>query len=480
MRKVLSIVLSLCCLSAGSADLSAASADCSASCNTCEQKACRKYKFRRFEEDWSFLACSPCEDCFDPIKFRRFCEDGDAWYGFGGQWRLRGEAWRNFNFDETQDDEFAVSRLFLHTEIHPNCWSRIFLQAKSSLITDRDLPGGRRTIDMDTIALHNAFVEFTFCDCMCDAITIRLGRQEIEFGSRRLLFQMEWANTRRIWDGALVELCLCDWAFTAFYARLAEVQKYDFNGTSGDQVYGGWAEGCLTEYIPLSLYFFGRSRSDAVYEDASGDEDRYTIGFWSKGEIPWCKHCLLFDIEAAYQFGEVDTSNINAYMFAIYFGSRFELFGLYPEIWVGVDYASGDREIGDTDIETFSQLYPRGHGYLGWLDVVGRQNNIDNQYYLLLHPSACMEIRIANHWFWRAEDTDALYSPGSAISRGPGVGLSKRIGAELDIMYIWQLDCHTQFYAGWGHFWPGPYIREIDPTKQEDIDHFYSALTFTF
>ena len=42
-----------------------------------------------------------------------------------------------------------------------------------------------------------------------------------------------------------------------------------------------------------------------------------------------------------------------------------------------VDIASGDDDPTDGDLETFNQLFPLGHAYFGYIDVIGRQNIID-------------------------------------------------------------------------------------------------------
>ena len=105
----------------------------------------------RQNEDWSVLAgydTFQTKSFFDPIKYIPLTDDGNFWMSFGGQIRFRFEGWNNFNFDKEFDDTFFLTRLRLHTDIHTGKYLRFFAEMKSAFSTDRDLPGGRRTLDV--------------------------------------------------------------------------------------------------------------------------------------------------------------------------------------------------------------------------------------------------------------------------------------------------------------------------------------------
>ena len=46
---------------------------------------------------------------------------------------------------------------------------------------------------------------------------------------------------------------------------------------------------------------------------------------------------------------------------------------------------SGDDEPGG-DVETFNQLFPLGHAYFGYIDLIGRQNALDLHFDLKVAP----------------------------------------------------------------------------------------------
>ena len=162
-------------------------------------------QFLRFNEDWSALAGVPAEartDFFDPIKHVRLSADASFWASFGGSGRVRVENWRNFQFGspEVSDDTFALSRVLLHGDFRLGERARVFLQGKSANATDRNLPGGRRDVDVDSLDIEQAFVDVHFNLGPSASVILRPGRQALQFGKQRLVSPLPWLNNLRRWD----------------------------------------------------------------------------------------------------------------------------------------------------------------------------------------------------------------------------------------------------------------------------------------
>ena len=79
--------------------------------------------------------------------------------------------------------------------------------------------------------------------------------------------------------------------------------------------------------------------------------------------------------------------------------------------------------------------------------------------------------------FWRQSNRDALYNSSGAVVRAAD-GIAYSVGSELDVEVDWQIDNHTSAYVGYAHFFAGQFIKETGPGN--DIDFFYTAVTFTF
>ncbi len=458
------------------------------------------YQVLPYNENWSVLPKVKDEgDFVDPIKHVPLSEDGSIWASFGGQIRLRLEAWDGFNFGANaaggapfagpNDDVFLLSRFLFHSDIHFGPNVRVFLEGKSALSTDRDLLGGRRTLEVDELDLQNGFVDVAipFSDTG-DKATIRAGRQELLFGKQRLVSPLDWANVRRTFDGISAPIKVGDWTVTPFWTKPVIVEKYEFNNLPDDDqdFMGVYAAGKIpTTDIGLDLYwlyldkdaiaFNGVANVATGFNGTVGDEERHTLGGRVWGKLPGTG--FDWEIEGAYQFGELGAGDIDAFMFTAVAGYTFSEIAMQPRFFVGFDYASGDKAAGG-DVETFNQLFPLGHAYFGWIDQIGRQNVIDVYPGVTFKPCKTVSVDIHGHLFWRAEDTDGAYNAGGVRFRAPGVGLSNEIGQEIDLLIKWQFDRHTEIHFGYNHLFAGKFIDQSGPS--EDIDFAYVVLQFTF
>ena len=93
-------------------------------------------------------------------------------------------------------------------------------------------------------------------------------------------------------------------------------------------------------------------RTSATFNGTTGREDRNTIGGRIFGQV--ADTSFDYDLEGAYQFGEVGAGDIDAFMIAGELGYRLGELSGSPRLHVGFDYASGDESPGG-DVETFNQ-----------------------------------------------------------------------------------------------------------------------------
>lgn len=448
------------------------------------------YSVVRYKEDWSGLANvdrSATGDIFDPIKYVPVTEDGSVYFSIGGQIRSRVEDFRNFGFAEVNDDTYWLNRFRLHADLHATDYFRAFVEGKSAFSTERVLPGGKRTLDVDELALQNAFADFMLPDPETGKaiVTIRPGRQELVFGKQRLVSPLDWSNTRRTWDGISGALNIAEWNISPFWTQFAPVQKYDFNSSKQSiQFFGIYATGKIPWTTFLGdLYWLGLGRDNAAFNGTAGREDRQTLGGRISGKVG--ETGLDAEVEGAYQFGEVGSGDVDAFMVASQLGYTLpvkkDLVGK-PRLFVGFDYASGDDSAGG-DVNTFNQLFPLGHAYLGYIDVIGRQNVIDASAGISLKPLAMIKedklaMSLHFHYFWRATDKDALYNAGGGVVRPGGAGSSLDLGTEIDLVLKYPVSRHMAVMGGYSHFFAGDFIDQSGPDEDIDFVYLQAALTF--
>lgn len=64
------------------------------------------------------------------------------------------------------------------------------------------------------------------------------------------------------------------------------------------------------------------------------------------------------------------------------------------------------------------------------------------------------------------------------MSRAGDLGSSRELGTELDVTARYDFDRHFFAQLGYGHFFPGEFIRESG--SDEDVDFVYLTLQYTF
>ncbi len=437
----------------------------------------------RHGEDWSGLGDIPESartGFWDPINYVKLSDDGKIWASFGGSLRLRFESWWNFNFTPSPagDDTYLMFQALVHGDFHLGENVRVFLQGKSALATDRTLPGGNRSLDIDTLALQQGFVDFRVpLDEAGSTFVIRPGRQMYQFGAERLVSPLQWSNSMRTWDGVTGILELDDWRIDGFASYFVPSRKYDYNKADQDTVfYGIYAKGSIGDVgVGTEFYFLGLNKKKAqTYNGTTGPEDRYTLGTRVFGTVPGTH--FDYNAEGAYQFGRVGSANVNAYMFGGQFGYTFADAWSSPRLFAGVEMGSGDDSPGG-DVQTFNQIFPLGHAWLGYADVVARQNIIAPNLGVKFKPIKKLTVGLNGLYFLRASTSDALYGVGGSVLRA-GASTSSTVGQEIDLTFTYKFDQHTTVELGYSHFFAGDFVQETGPAP--DIDFLYLQVLYKF
>ncbi len=395
----------------------------------------------------------------------------------GGDFRIRSENWSDFGFERGQDDGFVLGRIRLGAGLNIGEHFRFYIQARSSVSSHRDLPGGRREFDADDLDLQNAFADVILSVAGDAKLTARAGRQELQFGRERLVSPLDWSNTTRTFDGLRAILEVTSWTVHGFWARPVRIRDSDFNKSDGEtDFFGVYASGSPTTHtFSFDFYWLALTRDSAAFNGTAGRETRHTLGARIGGIIPGTS--LEYDAEASYQFGDLGGGDISAYMVGSGRAYSFSAVAMSPQIHLGFDYGSGDDAPGG-DVGTFNQLFPLAHAYLGFADVVGRQNIVDLSTGLALWPVPQLRIALTGHHFKLDSSADALYGALGGVARPPGVDLSKTVGDELDFTAIYTMGRHLTALFGYSGFWAGPFIEETG--SSDNIDFWYLSLTFGF
>ncbi len=432
-----------------------------------------QFKKLRFQEDWSVLANSGRAGV-DELKYIELSDGGTVWLSLGGQVRERIESWTDFAFGApaNHDDIYLLSRFFAHADLHIGEHWRVFVEAKTALASGRDLPGGRRSLEADYLDLQNGFVEYT-TPIAGGTLSLRGGREELLLGKQRLVSPLDWSNTRRTFEGGSAHLASGPWKATAFFTKPVIIELRDFNEAGDNEFYGIYLNRSCSTTSGVDVYAFGLDNETATFNGSSGREERYTIGTRGYG----ASGANDIDAEVAYQFGDLGTGDISAYMGSVELGRKVEIIGNPGRLALGVDYASGDDRAGDGDVETFNQLFPLGHAFLGFIDFVGRQNIAAARLTGTVTLAPGLVFRADLHHFRRAEEEDALYNAGGSVVRAGSPGSAKEVGTEVDLTLTKVLCPYAKVALGLSRLFTGDFIEQTGPAK--DITFGYLSLELT-
>ena len=433
----------------------------------CGGSVAQEYRKLRYDEDWTYLR-DPAKrtDFWDPVKYIPLDQAGDSYLSFGGEARLRYELYDNYRWDSDSpdDDGYLLERYLLSGDLHLGKHFRVFSQLQSSLENWRE--GGPRGTDEDQLDVHQLFADWAPCKKE-EAFTFRVGRQEMLYGSQRLISVRESPNIRRSFDAARVLTHFGDWRADAFFSQPVEDDPgvFDDGGEEGTLFWGVYATHPLKVLGKSSfdVYYLGLDRRNAEFAQGTADELRHSIGARLFGKSGGWD----YNFESVFQFGTFGAGDIVAWTFASDTGYTFERACLKPRVGLRADVISGDTNENSPNLGTFNALFPRG-AYFSEAGLIGPANLID------LHPTLDLDLTKSLHAYldwdvlWRYSTHDGIYDNGGNVLRGPD-GSASFIGQQLGIQLEWKIDPHTTLNAAYSHFFTGTYIKESGPGAPVDF-----------
>ncbi|MCH7702141.1 MAG: alginate export family protein [Planctomycetes bacterium] len=439
-----------------------------------------KYLNLRYDEDFSYLdraEGSYHPDMFDVIKN---IDLGDDWrLSLGGEFRVTIESETNKAFGATEpaNDTFQHYRYFLHADVRYRNVFRVFVQGAVVHDEDRDL--AFRGSDENIADLQQLFFDLRVWGGDERPVTLRVGRQELLYGNERYVSPLDWASTRRRFDAVKLFWTYPDWTVDMFYAKPVVVQRRQRDRYNEDfDFYGLYVTYTGIPRHGLDLYAFAvdNTGSPVNPNGKAGDKSTYTLGsrFWGKtGGFD-------YETELAGQWGHWAGDTVQAWSWATTAGYTFSELKCQPRLGLGFDWASGDDNPTDGKVGTFDQLFPLGHTYLGFMDLIGRQNitaaRADLSAWIV--PGS-VKGAIAYHAFWLTHPEDALYNAaGGVVRRDPTGDSGRKVGQEMDLTVKWKLDAHSNVLLGYSHFWDSDLITNTGPS--EDADLFYVQYQLKF
>ncbi|MFL6463296.1 MAG: alginate export family protein, partial [Bryobacteraceae bacterium] len=401
----------------------------------------------------------------------------DWFLSFGGEVRERFENYSaaNFGVPGKEADGYLLQRVLVHADLHAGNYVRSFVQLGSHLALGKDAAAPPYS---DRLDVQQAFLDLRFPVTKgpeADPI-LRIGRQEMAFGSQRLVSIRDAPNVRRAFDGVRLGGLAGKTRYDVFATRpvLLREDTFDDKPNYAQEFWGAYAT-APSSFIPNSgfdLYYLGFENDRALFSVGTGIERRHSIGarvFGHNKEWDW-------DWEALGQFGTFSQQNIRAWGFSTDTGYTFLEKAGRPRAGIKFTVGSGDRNPNDSTLSTYGPLFPK-LAYFNQAGLVGASNVIDLQPSLTFKPTSSIKITVACDFIWRQTTGDAVYTSLATPIVGTAGRPGRYSGSEPSIDLTWQANRHTFINTGLVYV---NTAKVLDEVGGHNTNFIYISAAYTF
>jgi hypothetical protein len=350
---------------------------------------------------------------------------------------------------------------------------RAFVQIQSSLSNSRPEPS---LVEENPLDLHQAFIHWVFYEEKGKSLLLSIGRQELMYGSQRLIAVREGPNNRLAFDGIKSVYQQPNFKADVFYSHPVANKSgiFDDHFNENTKLWGFYS---VLNHTPLlhniDVYYLGYWKRLAAYDIGKSEELRHSIGtrIWKNNGD------LQYDFEGVFQFGSFGEKTINAWTLSSNTTYKFSHSSLKPKIGLKTEAISGEGNRGDNTLQTFNPLFPRG-AYFGLVALIGPSNLLD------IHPSINVEISkrldmgIDYDIFWRLSTQDGIYAPNMSLIYSGKDSKEQFIGTQLSAELNYQLNPFVFIRVEGTWFNTGEYLKTVSAGKNVLFMAFTTQIKF--
>ncbi len=396
----------------------------------------------------------------------------------GGKLKIRGNYYRMDDFGATSAVEQRTLlnvkadftndvSTFIEFDSYNN-WGDGF---RSSYLTGID---GRGDADVD---LYQAYINVK--NLWGTPLSLRVGRQELVFGSEFLLGNND-SNaffTGLSYDAIRLTFANDMFKADAFAAKLAE--SYQNFGKGDLDLYGVYGSYIGIEDVTIDAYWLYVQDNRVAGQDI----DIHTFGLRGAGTFSGFD----FDVEAAYQFGNIDgqpsacpfgfgEADVDYDGFAgnAVLGYTFDM-AWQPRVFAKFAYIDGGKRDDDCWSNDRTMPFNRLFSDVDYSVFLDNNSNLTNLIYyglgVQVMPTECVSLQLAGAYL----DVEKSY------------GNESDLGWEVNLSGTYHYSEDLAFSAGYSHFFGGDWdktkdcpIYDFDGDKSSDFDYFWAQTEISF
>lgn len=384
----------------------------------------------------------------------------EEFFNFKGNLRLRAEAQYGFDiksYGKEKEDDFFLYRLRLNFEIRPSRKIDLFLQIQDSRVygtyfKESDFKGKNDPF-RDPFDINNIYVKYRD-----NNLEMKVGRQSISFGDRRIFGPGEWGNTGRyIWDAILLKYnkgkIESNFLFGSYILHRPDIFPNKW-------LDGVWA---LATYNKINFdnqnldFFYVHQRDErgnTKGESGTSDLKANYIGIRFYGNLS----SFIYDGSLIKEWGYYGKDDIDSYGVVLNSG-----FLLKDNFKLNFQYVqgSGDKNPYDGRHNTFDGIFGGADTVLyGWMNLFFFKNIKEYRLEFLKDFGKNLNLRAEYHYFLLDEKKDGWYSPSGLFFRDKNGKSGKNLGAEFDLIFNYKYSKGLEFLIGSAFFKPYEFIRK--------------------
>ena len=415
----------------------------------------------------------------DDLKNIPLGSDPTYYMDFGGSLRERFESFNEpvFGFRQaggSGSESYLLHRALLDADIHLGPYLKFFAQLGDELETGRT-PRPTPT-DIDRLDLAQGFVEVDLPAWDDAQLGFRGGRQEMMFGSNRLIDIREGPNIRQSFDGARAWLSLGGAWVDAFWTRPVDNKQgiFDDQPDPTQQFYGvyGTAPVAALPGLNVDLYWLGLIRDHAVLDAGQAADRRDTVGtrlFGTAGPVD-------YNFEGIYQYGRFGDRDIDAFAVSSDTGWTFAALWASPRLGLRGDIVSGGNSRGTGALGTFYPLFPKNN-YFTEANIQTPMNVIDVYPALQIQPRRDLAFSAGVEWAWRENIHDSFYQPPGLPVVAGDANNRRYLGTSSTAQVEWYATANLDLNLAYTHFATDGFLKAAGA---KDIDWIGIWTTFNF
>jgi hypothetical protein len=372
------------------------------------------------------------------------------WATFDMELRERTESQTAINYLSGNAQVYDLTRVHGGLEVRPTKWLTGYIQFQDSHALGLPLQFVAANM-RDSFDARQAYLAFHLKN-----VKVIAGRQELRYGSERLVGISDWTNNSRTWDGFLGRYGNKN-RIDVFSTSVVTIHPTSLDTHGAGLTFHG-AVGTIETWVPHTViqpFVFVKAFPRVLsQQNVYGTETEVTPGAEVTGNL---FGGFDYDVLGALQRGSYSNDSIHSgagYVKAGYTASQVPW---KPRLRGEYDYATGNSHSNAQRISTFDQQYPSSHNAFGLTDLFGFQNIKQERANLDLSPTPHLTLLIQQEWLQVASTRDNVYSGSAAVVvKAPTGGfLSEDIGREFDASAKYVYHDYLVMNVGVGHFSPG-------------------------